>query len=55
MLFGEFWHEGEFCILFGQANTGKSTLTTQIVLGLSKGESEHEYFAVESSPRKFYF
>ena len=55
MLFGEFWHEGEFCILFGQANTGKSTLTTQIVLGLSKGESEHEYFAVESKPKKILF
>ena len=55
MLFGEFWHEGEFCILFGQANTGKSTLTTQIVLGLSRGKSEHEYFTVESKPKKILF
>lgn len=55
MLFGEFWLEGEFCILFGQANTGKSTLTTQIALGLSSGRSENECFSVESEPKKILF
>src|ERR1700760_4207752 len=30
MLFGEFWHEGELCILFADTNVGKSILAVQI-------------------------
>jgi len=30
MLFGEFWYEGEICILFADTNTGKSALSVQI-------------------------
>jgi archaellum biogenesis ATPase FlaH len=30
MLFGEFWHQGELCILFADTNTGKSVLAVQL-------------------------
>jgi DNA-binding NarL/FixJ family response regulator len=30
MLFGEFWYEGELCILFADTNAGKSVLAVQI-------------------------
>ena len=38
MLFGEFWFEGELCILFADSNLGKSILAVQIVNSISKGE-----------------
>jgi hypothetical protein len=38
MLFGEFWHEGELCILFADTNLGKSILAVQIGNSISKGE-----------------
>lgn len=38
MLFGEFWFEGEVCILFADTNTGKSILGVQIADSISKGE-----------------
>lgn len=38
MLFGEFWREGEFCILFADTNLGKSILAVQIGNSISKGE-----------------
>lgn len=37
MLFGEFWHEGEICILFSDSNLGKSILAVQIADSISKG------------------
>lgn len=37
MLFGEFWFEGELCILFADTNLGKSILAVQIGNSLSKG------------------
>ena len=41
-MFGEFWYEGELCILFGRTNTGKSHLAFQIAMGLvNPSESEH--------------
>jgi archaellum biogenesis ATPase FlaH len=41
-MFGEFWYEGELCILFGKTNTGKSHLAFQIAMGLvNPYESEH--------------
>ncbi len=38
MLFDEFWHEGEICILFADTNLGKSILSVQIGDSISKGE-----------------
>jgi hypothetical protein len=38
MLFGEFWFEGELCILFADTNLGKSILAVQIGDSISKGE-----------------
>lgn len=37
MLFGEFWFEGELCILFADTNLGKSILAVQIGNSISKG------------------
>jgi KaiC/GvpD/RAD55 family RecA-like ATPase len=39
MLFSEFWHEGELCILFADTNLGKSILSVQIANSISKGEA----------------
>ncbi len=41
MLFGEFWHEGELCILFADTNLGKSILAVQIGDSISRGEPIH--------------
>jgi RecA-family ATPase len=38
MLFGEFWFEGELCILFADTNLGKSILAVQIGNSISKAE-----------------
>lgn len=38
MLFDEFWFEGELCIMFADANLGKSILAVQIGNSISKGE-----------------
>lgn len=38
-LFDEFWFEGELCILFADANLGKSILAVQIGDSISKGEA----------------
>lgn len=38
MLFGEFWFEGELCILFADTNLGKSILAVQIGNSISMGE-----------------
>ncbi|MBS1772175.1 MAG: AAA family ATPase [Bacteroidetes bacterium] len=37
MLFSQFWHEGELCILFADTNTGKSILAVQIAESISRG------------------
>lgn len=39
MLFGEFWFEGELCILFADTNLGKSILAVQIANSISIGKS----------------
>ncbi len=39
MLFGEFWFEGEICILFADTNVGKSILAVQIADAISKGQN----------------
>jgi RecA-family ATPase len=38
MLFGEFWHEGELCILFADTNLGKSILAVQIAESIAGGK-----------------
>ena len=38
MLFGEFWHENELCILFADTNLGKSILAVQIGNSISSGQ-----------------
>jgi len=38
MLFAEFWHEGEICILFADSNLGKSILGVQIADSISSGK-----------------
>lgn len=37
MLFSEFWHQGELCILFADTNLGKSILAVQIADAISRG------------------
>ena len=37
-LFGEFWHEGELCIMFSDSNAGKSILAIQIGNSISSGK-----------------
>jgi hypothetical protein len=37
MLFGDFWYEGELCIMFADTNVGKSILAVQIGDALSRG------------------
>jgi hypothetical protein len=64
MLFGEFWFEGEICILFADTNVGKSILAVQIADSISKGvkissiplETEAQkviYFDFELSDKQF--
>jgi KaiC/GvpD/RAD55 family RecA-like ATPase len=38
MLFSEFWHEGEVCILYADTNVGKSILAVQIAETIASGK-----------------
>ncbi|QEM14496.1 AAA family ATPase [Mucilaginibacter rubeus] len=38
MLFGNFWLQGELCILFADTNMGKSLLAVQLADSISRGE-----------------
>ena len=38
MLFSEFWHEGELCILFSDTNLGKTILAVQIADSIASGK-----------------
>ena len=51
MLFSEFWHEGEICILFADTNLGKSILAVQIGDSISKGK-EIKGFKLEALKQK---
>jgi hypothetical protein len=51
MLFGEFWFEGELCILYADTNLGKSILAVQIGNSISKGEAIPG-FRLEAPPQK---
>ncbi|MDF2434470.1 MAG: hypothetical protein JWP44_4101 [Mucilaginibacter sp.] len=47
MLFGEFWYEGELCILFADTNAGKSVLAVQLGNSLA-GREQLAPFGLES-------
>jgi hypothetical protein len=51
MLFGEFWFEGEVCILFADTNVGKSILAVQIADSISSGRPI-DGFKLEVDPLK---
>lgn len=50
MLFGEFWFEGELCILFADTNLGKSILAVQIGNSISRCEPIRG-FKLEAPPQ----
>lgn len=63
-LFGDFWCEGEVCILFSDSNAGKSILAVQIADSITSGkpiqgiqmDAEQQkvlYFDFELSPKQF--
>ena len=54
MLFSEFWHEGELCILFADTNVGKSILAVQIANSISKGEKING-FKLESEKQLVFY
>ncbi|RKD90420.1 AAA family ATPase [Mangrovibacterium diazotrophicum] len=51
MLFGEFWHQNEVCILFADTNLGKSILAVQIANSISRG-SQIPGFKLEAPSQK---
>jgi len=51
MLFGEFWHRGELCILFANTNIGKSILAVQIANSIVLGKPITP-FALRTKPAK---
>jgi len=64
MLFSEFWHENEICILFADSNLGKSALAIQIADSISRNvaikgfklEAKQQmvlYFDFEMSDKQF--
>lgn len=64
MLFSEFWHEGEICILFADSNLGKSILAVMIANSISNGmpirgfrmeahKQKVMYFDFEMSDKQF--
>jgi hypothetical protein len=55
MLFGEFWFEGELCILFADTNLGKSILAVQIGNSISKGEQIRGFKLQTSQQPILYF
>ena len=55
MLFGEFWFEGELCILFADTNLGKSILAVQIGNSISRGEHIPGFFLQSEKRPILYF
>jgi RecA-family ATPase len=55
MLFAEFWHEGEVCILFSDSNLGKSILAVQIANSISKGEQIRGFKLSAKKQKVLYF
>lgn len=54
MLFSEFWHEGELCILFADTNVGKSILAVQIGNSIALGEPL-QGFKMEAEKQKILY
>ncbi len=55
MLFGDFWHEGELCILFADTNVGKSILAVQIGNSISRGEPIPGFSMKQQAENILYF
>jgi RecA-family ATPase len=55
MLFSEFWHENELCILFADTNLGKSILAVQIADSISKGEAIQGFKLEAEAQKVLYF
>ena len=55
MLFSEFWHENELCILFADTNLGKSILAVQIGNSISKGEAVRGFKLESDKQSVLYF
>ena len=55
MLFNEFWHEGEVCILFADSNLGKSILAVQIADYISKGKAKNGFYLSAPKQNVLYF
>ncbi len=55
MIFSEFWHEGEMCILFADTNLGKSILAVQIADSISKGKSVKSFTMEIEAQKVLYF
>ncbi len=55
MLFSEFWHEGELCILFASSGLGKSILAVQIGNSISSGTSIPGFKNESTSQPVLYF
>jgi len=51
MLFGEFWHQKELCILFADTNAGKSVLAVQIANNIARARQTGP-FACTAKPEK---
>lgn len=54
MLFSEFWHEGELCILFADTNVGKSILAVQIGNSIAMGQPL-QGFKMEAEKQKILY
>ncbi len=55
MLFGEFWFEGELCILFADTNLGKSILAVQIANSCSEGKQINKTFKFEAQKQSILY
>lgn len=55
MLFSEFWHESELCILFADTNTGKSILAVQIGNSIATGEPIKGFVLEAKKQKVLYF
>jgi len=54
-LFGEFWFEGELCILFADTNVGKSILAVQIADAITKDKPIPEFESDALRQKVLYF
>jgi RecA-family ATPase len=54
-LFGDFWYQGELCIMFADTNVGKSILAVQIGDSLSRGEAIPGFGAARQAEKVLYF